>query len=368
MDQIYHPEPLAYAAKYEVPEEGEAETRELLLETLRGISEVTFKDNGHATRSVHAKSHGLLVGELQVLKDLPAVYAQGMFAQPCTWPVAMRLSTVPGDLLDDRVSTPRGLAIKVVGVAGDRLEGSEGDITQDFVLVTGPAFGAKTAKQFLSSLKLFGRTTDKAPGVKNALATLLRGAEKTLESVGGSSGTLKAFGGYPAKQILGETFFSQAPILYGPYMAKISVAPVSPALTALVDAPIQLSAAPDVLRESVLAFFAANSAEWELRVQLCTDIAKMPVEDPSIEWPQVMSPYVAVARIRAARQTAWSPARSKAIDDEMAFNPWHGIVAHRPIGSIMRMRKMAYAMSAHFRADHNHDPIVEPRNLEAIPA
>jgi hypothetical protein len=338
------------------------------METLRGISEVTFKDNGHATRSVHAKSHGLLVGELQVMKDLPVAYAQGMFAEPGTWPVAMRLSTVPGDLLDDRVSTPRGLAIKVIGVGGERLEGSEGDITQDFVLVTGPAFGAKTAKQFLSSIKLFARTTDKAPRVKNALAGVLRGAEKALEAVGGSSGTLKAFGGYPANQILGETFFSQAPILYGPYMAKISVAPVSPALVALVDSPIKLSGAPDALRESVVEFFAAQSAEWELRVQLCTDIAKMPVEDPSIEWPETMSPYVAVARIRAARQTGWSVERSKAIDDEMAFNPWHGIAAHRPIGSIMRVRKMAYAMSAHFRADHNHAPILEPRNLETIPS
>jgi hypothetical protein len=338
------------------------------METLRGISDITFKDNGHATRSVHAKSHGLLVGELQVLKDLPVAYAQGMFAEPGTWPVAMRLSTVPGDLLDDRVSTPRGLAIKVIGVGGERLEGSEGDITQDFVLVTGPTFGAKTAKQFLSSIKLFARTTDKAPGVKNALAGVLRGTEKALEAVGGSSGTLKAFGGYPANQILGETFFSQAPILYGPYMAKISVAPVSPGLVALVDSPIKLSGAPDALRDSVVEFFAAHSAEWKLRVQLCTDIAKMPVEDPTIEWPETMSPYVAVARIRAPRQTGWSNERSKAIDDAMAFNPWHGIAAHRPIGSIMRVRKMAYAMSAHFRADHNHEPIVEPRNLEAIPS
>jgi hypothetical protein len=364
---MYHPEPLLYAANFEVPEEGEEETRELLTQTLRGISEVTFKDNHHATRSVHAKSHGLLVGELQVLKYLPAPYAQGIFAQPGTWPVAMRLSTVPGDLLDDRVSTPRGLAIKVIGVRGERLAGSEGDITQDFVLVTGPAFGTKTAKQFLSSLKLLARTTDKAPGVKNALATVLRGTEKALEAAGGSSSTLKSLGGYPANQILGETFFSQAPILYGPYMAKISVAPVSPALLALVNSPIELSGAPDALRDSVVAFFAAQSAEWELRVQLCTDIASMPVEDASIEWPQALSPYVAVARIRAPRQTAWSAERSRAIDDEMAFNPWHGIAAHRPIGSIMRVRKMAYAMSAHFRADHNHEPIVEPRSLEAIP-
>src|SRR5258708_6928935 len=37
----------------------------------------------------------------------------------------MRFSTIPGDILDDSVSTPRGLAIKVIGVEGERLEGSE---------------------------------------------------------------------------------------------------------------------------------------------------------------------------------------------------------------------------------------------------
>jgi hypothetical protein len=94
MDQIYHPEPLADSAKYEIPEEGAAETRESLMETLRGVSEVTCKDDGHATRSVHAKSHGPLVGEVQVLANLPSGYAQGLFAEPGSCPVAMRFMRV----------------------------------------------------------------------------------------------------------------------------------------------------------------------------------------------------------------------------------------------------------------------------------
>lgn len=36
----------------------------------------------------------------------------------------MRFSTNPGDMLDDKVSTPRGLAIKLIGVEGARLPGS----------------------------------------------------------------------------------------------------------------------------------------------------------------------------------------------------------------------------------------------------
>ena len=318
-------------------------------------------------RSVHAKSHGLLKGELRVLDNLPPVMAQGMFETAGSWPVVMRLSTVPGDILDDSISTPRGLAIKVLGVEGGRLEGSEDDVTQDFVLVTGAAFGAATAKKFLHSLKLLAPTTDKAPGLKNALSVVLRGTERVFEALGGESGTLKALGGYPETHILGETFYSQAPMLYGPYMAKLCVAPVSTKQIELSKSHLNLAGKPDGLREAVLEFFTANSAEWEVRVQLCMDLEAMPIEDSSVPWPQVISPYRAVARIMVPRQLAWSDARSRAIDDGMAFSPWHGIAAHRPIGSIMRVRKVAYELSAKFRADRNGGQTLEPDNLDDLP-
>jgi Catalase len=360
--------PVTYDSSYEVPEEGEAETRAELLETLLSISATTFKDSGHATRSVHAKSHGLLRAEMRVMDGLPAVLAQGIFAKPGTWPVVMRFSTVPGDMLDDSVSTPRGVAVKIVGVEGARLEGSEGDVTQDFVLVNGPSFLTPGAKKFLTSLKLLASTTDKAPNLKKALSAVLRGTEKAIEAFGGESPAVKALGGHPETHILGETFYSQVPVLFGPYMAKIMVAPVSAALTALTNAPLNVNGKPNGLRDAVIEFFAATQGEWELRVQLCTDLKTMPVEDASVPWPQDLSPYVAVARITAQPQLAWSEARSAAVDDGMSFSPWHGVTAHRPIGSVMRIRKMAYELSAKFRAEHNGRKISEPRDLDDLPS
>jgi hypothetical protein len=64
------------------------------------------------------RSHGLLPGSLRVLNDLPAVLAQGIAASPRTYPVVIRLSTTPGDILDDTASTPRAPALKIVGVEG----------------------------------------------------------------------------------------------------------------------------------------------------------------------------------------------------------------------------------------------------------
>lgn len=359
--------PLLYEARFEVPEEAEAETSAELVETLHSISETTFKDCPHAMRSVHAKSHGLLHAKMHVLEDLPPILAQGIFAKPGTWPVVMRFSTVPGDMLDDSVSTPRGLAIKVVGVEGDRLQGSENDVTQDFVMVNGPAFLTPGAKKFLSSLKLLAFTTDRAPTLKKALSAVLRGTEKIIEAFGGESPTVIAMGGHPETHILGETFFSQVPMLFGPYMAKISIVPVSKELQALTKSPLNVNGKPNGLRDAVIEFFMTYSAEWELRVQLCTNLETMPIENASVVWPEDESPYIAVARIVATPQLAWSEARSVAVDDGMSFSPWHGTTAHRPIGSIMRIRKVAYEMSARFRSEHNATKVVEPKNLDDFP-
>ncbi|MET0518628.1 MAG: catalase family protein [Burkholderiaceae bacterium] len=351
--------PILYDPRYESAEEDEAQTAEELLQTLLEISDTTFEHSGLGLRSVHAKSHGLLRGSVTVL-DLPGPYAQGMFAAPRIFPAWIRLSTTPGDLLDDRVSTPRGFALKVAGVDGARLPGSEGASTQDFLLVNGPAFLAPTAKKFLGSLKLLAATTDRMPRLKLAFSALLRGTEKLLESVGGESATLKGLGGHPETHILGETFFSEVPFLYGLHMAKWQVVPVSPALLALRGVELDLAGQPDGIRAAVNAHFAEQGGEWELRVQLCTDIDAMPIEDASIVWDERRSPFVPVARIRVPPQRGWSAESSAEMDDGLAFSPWHGLAAHRPLGSINRVRRLAYAGSAARRSPRGRCPVREP--------
>lgn len=353
--------PLPFEPAFEQIPDDEAQTSEELNKALHSIMETTFKDNGHATRSVHAKAHGLLQGRITVLDNLPAELAQGAFATPGTLPVVLRFSTNPGDILDDKVSTPRGLALKVIGVDGPRLPGSDGAVTQDFVMINAKAFTSATPKAFLKSLKLLAKTTDKAPGLKKAFSALLRGVEAAIESAGGESGTLKSLGGHPQTHILGESFSTVAPILYGAYYAKIAVVPISPSLTALTHQHVDFADNPDGLRAAVKAYFAQNSGVWEVRVQLTTDLEKMPIEDASVEWPEKLSPYLTVARIEVDAQDAWASDNVEAIDDGMSFSPWHGLAAHRPLGGVMRVRKPAYEMSAGFRAEHNGCPMQEPR-------
>lgn len=342
-------EPVRYSPDVERPEPDEAETGEKLVATMRKIIDVTHRDTGRKLRSVHAKSHALLDGELRVLDDLPDVLRQGVFARPARYRVVMRFSTNPGDILPDSVSVPRGLAIKISGVEGERLPGSEGHSSQDLVLVNAPAFLAPTAKKFLGSLKLLAATTDKAPGAKQALSAVLRGVERGIEAVGLESPTITSIGGHPMTHPLGETYFTQTPFRYGDYITKLAVAPGSPELEALTNAALDVRGRRDGLREALIDFFRTQGGRWEVRVQLCTDLDTMPIEDASVVWPEDASPYLPVAEITVPAQPAWSEARSATVDDGLSFSPWHGLQAHRPLGSINRTRKAAYEMSAEFR-------------------
>ena len=358
---------LRYDPSVEHLEKDEAQTAKELNETMAKIREKTFEHGGHALRSVHAKSHGLLQGVLEVDGHPHPAVAQGLFARPGRYPVILRLSTIPGDILPDSVSTPRGLAIKVIGVEGERLPGSEGDVTQNFVLVNGPAFAVPTAKAFLANLKLLAATTDHVEGVKKVMSAAMRGLNHVAEAVTGQPNpTIAQMGGQPETHILGETFYSAVPMRWGDYIAKLAVAPVSPELKALEKAPLKVDGSPNGLREAVVDFFSKYGGVWEVRAQLATDLEHTPVENAAKEWPEDNSPYVAVGRIVVQPQTAWSEARSKVVDDGMFFSVWRGLAAHRPLGSVMRVRQASYEQGAQFRAQHGGST-TEPKEAVALP-
>jgi hypothetical protein len=338
-----------------------------LAATMRGISEI-FNDRGrHAYRSVHAKSHGLLKGELQIFDNLPAPYAQGLFAKPARYGVIMRFSTNPGDILPDSISTPRGLAVKVIGLEGvEMLPEHAGRATQDFVMVNGRVFGPPDSAAFLKQLQLLAKHAGDSQALKQLVSSTARAAESAVEVLGGESALLKQFG-HPETNLLGENYSTQLPLRYGSYIAKISVEPASQNLRELTGEPVEIGDHFSALRDTVVEFFRDESAEWEVKVQLCTDLAKMPVEDASVEWPEKDSPYVSVARIVVPAQNAYSPQRRTYFDELLYFNPWHALAAHRPLGNVMRARQKAYQASSLYRHTTNGREIVEPRSITEIP-
>lgn len=348
-----------YRPDVETIDKDEPETARKLTETMLSITQKTFDDSGHATRAVHAKSHGLLEARIEVPGNLPPELAQGVFAKPATYDAVLRFSTTPGDFLHDSVSTPRGFALKIIGVEGERLPGSEHSRSQDFITVNGKEFNSSSAKGFLVNLKGLAATTDRIEGVKEVVAKIARGAEAALEAIGTESATLKSMGGTPHTSLLGESFYAQLPLRYGDYIAKFAIVPVSENLKALTGKPVDTSKDDDVIRHEVEGFFATQQAVWHLQVQLCTNLEEMPVESVKA-WDENKSPFVTVAIITAEPQSAWSEEKSRIVDDGMSFSPWNGIADHQPLGSLMRMRKLAYERSAMFRSERNPTAVGEP--------
>ncbi|TPW31348.1 catalase family protein [Pararhizobium mangrovi] len=351
--------PLRYTPDLEHVEEDEEQTIEGLNEAFDTILETTSQNYGHAVRAVHAKGHGLLKGTLTVLDDLPEEFAQGVFATPGAHEAWMRISTNPGDIVDDAVSLPRGFALKIAGVAGERLPDAEGD-SQDFVFVNGPIFQAKTSSEFLGNLKMLAGTTDRIEGVKKVLSTFLRGANAAMASIGKESPKVHSLGGAPNVDPLGETYYSATPFRYGDYVAKFSLAPVSDDLTARTGESMPIGDDSDAIRNTVRDEMKAIEGRWELRVQLCRDLEKQPVEDPTVQWDEESSPFHTVAILEAGPQDSWSAEKVAEIDEGMRFSVWTGITAHKPLGSINRARKATYRHSAGFRERFNRCPIHEP--------
>lgn len=357
---------LRYHPDLDRPDPDEAKTAAAIAETMLSISRKTYEDGGVPLRSVHAKAHGLLKAELRVHDGLPPVLAQGLFARPTTYPALIRLSTIPGDLLPDRIGTPRGLSLKVLEAEGARLPGSEGDRAQDFIAVNGKSFQAPDGKTFLKTLKLLAATTDRVEGLKHLAATVAHGAEAALEAVGGESMLLRGMGGHPDTHILGERFYGQLPIRYGDFVAKFAIVPVSPGLEALTGAGIDMSG-DTPLRRAVSDFFATQGGIWEFRIQLSTDAETMPLEGSTAPWDEDRSPFIAVATLTAPMQRSWSDSRALAMDQGLGFSPWCGLEAHRPLGSLMRLRRPAYEQAQQFRAARNGVGVVRTVTLAEIP-
>ncbi len=355
-----------YADGIEAVTADETETIQGIIMAMTRESQTVANRDGKTVRASHAKSTGLMKGELRVLDGLASELAQGLFARPGTYPVVVRLAQGPGEVLSDSVSTHRGMAIKVFGVDGPKLGGHEGNDTQDFVLATGPAFPQSSAATFLVAIKGLEKGTPLPEAAKQAMSTASRATNAVMHAFGGDSATFGFFG-HTKRSPLADAYFSQAALRYGDYVAKIGVFPVSPDLVAMIDQTVDTGADHDAFRTAVVTHMQKHGAEFELRVQLCTGLETMPLEDASVVWSENESPYVAVARLVLPAQDAYSPARQAYFDDVLSFQPAHTLAAHRPLGSLMRARLATYQALSSYRHEQNKQKQVEPSGVDQVP-
>ncbi len=357
---------LSYSADIEQVSPDEQRTVDGIIAGMIQQSETVESREHHAVRASHAKSSACATGTLSILDNLPSELSQGLFATPGTYPVAIRFAQGPGETLGDRVSTHRGMAIKVFDVPGDKLPGHSTDV-QDFVLATGTTFPSGTAAGFLRDGSVIGKSAGMPEAAKSATSAMARTMSHLLHVVGAES-AMADFFGHPFAHPLAEPYFSQAPIRYGEYVAKLGAFPATDAQAALRDWRLDPEADQDGFRHAAVDFFAKNAVAFELRVQLWTDARTQPIEDASVEWSADESPYRVAARIVLPVQDAYSPARRRYFDEQLTFSPAHSLAVHRPLGSVMRARRQVYRALSDFRHAKNGVPAVNPSSIKEIPA
>ncbi len=357
---------LRYSPDIEQPTADEDETIDGIIRGMTQQSQTVEAREHHAVRASHAKSSALAIGTLVVPEGLPSELAQGLFATPGSHPVLVRFAQGPGETLGDRVSTHRGMSIKVFGVEGAKLADHDAP-TQDFVLASGTTFPSGTAAGFLRDGTAIGKSTGLPEGVKSAVSATARNFNRLLHALGTESPKADFFG-HPFGHPLAEPYFSQAPVRFGDYVAKIGAFPASAAQSALADWTLDPTDDENGFRHAAVAFFRDNDVNFELRAQLWTDAATQPIEDASVEWKMSDTPYRTVATIRLPAQDAYSPARQRFVDEVMTFRPAHSLAAHRPLGSVMRARLRVYEALSAFR--HRENGIAEQNvaSVDAIPA
>ena len=176
------------------------------------------------------------------------------------------------------------------------LAGHVGQRTQDFVLHSGTTcFSAANAASFLVQQRLVIKHLAQVPeSIKAAASVAARVTNDVLRVAGLSSAKLDLAGGSRIHP-LAEAYYSQAPIRYGKYIAKLSVVPVSPVQKAMAEARVRVGGTknPNAPRTATVQYFNDNDAEFGGCSQLCTDLGKMPVEDAATKWSETEGPVSA---------------------------------------------------------------------------
>jgi hypothetical protein len=354
---------LRYEPSIEQPRADEPETIKSVVASIQRTNAASFAARKQAIRQQHAKGQGFLKGTLTVYDNLPNHLRQGMFVEAGSYPIIVRLSTAFGDIRSDTIRVPRGMAIKVLGVRGPKALPEDRSANQDFLLVNHKSYFSDAAA-YLSAQRSFEWQPGTPDFLLKTFGFLARGAVNLSHSTGFPVPMVLNALGDAGNNILGEHFYSQGALRFGEYIARFSAVPVSESVLRLAGKPAHGD--NNILLQSVAEFFRKDSAEYELRAQLGTDLRQTPVEDASIDWPEDLSPPQPLARLTFPPQAADSPARHRYSDEILSFDPWRCLLDHQPLGSIMRLRKEAYSASRTFRHEKNKRPMEEPHEPQDI--
>jgi hypothetical protein len=332
-----------------------------------------------ATRDAHPKAHGCVRAIVKVDPALDHAYARGVFVPGQEYHAWIRFSNAL-NVRHDLVRDARGMAVKLLDVAGDNE--TPGCTSQDFLLVTHPAFFVATAREYVdfpaavfrsySTVAMYLRVGRFFFGLF-PWRFRWRGAWALLRSLTWTSSPLVI------------PYFSQAPFRFGDNEAKFCVRPHQHAGTwqrlslLLLATAYQITFLPfadrlftfarweHLLRDALWRSIRRRPASFDLCVQLREDDDAMPLDDATVRWSERRAPYRRVATIEIPCDQP-ELGESMALAEHLTFSPWHAVRDHRPLGSINEARRVVYDRIAALRHRENGVERREPRADETAAA
>jgi len=328
---------------------------------------------GQAVRDAHAKGYGLVRGEVEILDGLPAEYAQGIYATPGRHDALARFSNgSPHAGADAGLGAVTGLALKIFDIDGPVLLEDEPDTrTFDYANINAPVFFANSIDTYLFIQDIFLHANDYLvegkPGLHRLYKDFLTG-KGTLAEDEWIWDELLAFlrlSSTRPQNVLLSTYWTMGSVRHGDYVAKVRIAPAPASAEAVTRRDLDLRSAAEVYRPALVAELQDRPHEYDIQVQLSTDLARMPVEDLTVEWPEQLSPSVTVAKLRFPQQDISGEDNLKKMDG-MSFSPWRVTAEHRPLGNTMRSRKAVYRQSSILRHKLNSQERREPKSADEV--
>jgi len=368
-----------YSPSVERPEPlFEQHLQTILATTLHYIEgSVKAEGIGQAVRDAHAKGYGLARAEVEILAGTPPEYAQGIYATPGRHEAVIRFSNgSPHTGADALLGTALGMGLKIFGIKGPTLLEDEPESgTFDYAMINHPVFFSNTIEHYRYIQNQFLRPRHAPSSVKESpdvvRARLHQGLFDFLTGCGNLPPekwawepllALLSARGKPIVNLLLCTYWTMAAVRHGDYIAKVRVTPTQASAAGVVRRTIDPAAAAEAFRPALVAELRERPYEFDIQVQLCVDLAQMPVEEPSELWSEELSPLVTVAKLRLPQQDIGGD-ENLALQDATSITPWRVTEAHRPLGNIMRARKEVYRQSSILRHRLNHQVRKEPQKL-----
>jgi hypothetical protein len=293
-------------------------------------------------RDAHPKAHGIVQAEFIVLDGLPEELRHGVFREPRTFDALIRFSAGNVEVQEDTIPQAAGMAIKLLGVEGEKLLQREADAqTQDFIMINAPIFFVSNLEEYVDLHEAMD---------EGLLLEFVKARPRILEAI-------TVVRGQTINNPLQVRYWSMTPYLLGERAIKFSATPLARVAN---EPPAELG--PDFKREVLIEQVSSEDVYFEFSIQLQSDPETMPVEDPIVRWDETVSPFQRVALIRIPKQDVTSESWV-AFGENLSFTPWHSLPEHRPLGSTNRARLPIYEAISEFRHKTNGVVTSEPTEI-----